>query len=175
MNQEKTLKIALAQLNVTVGAIEDNIDLVIQSAVKATEQGADLLVTPELVVTGYPPEDLLLRDAFLLKVEQGVDKLIEYTKTGVDMVVGYPKSNYSVFDEKRYFVAGSEPVVVEYKDHKLGITVCEDIWHNNAVEQTVEAGASLVINLNASPFHTRKIEPSRWAGRIGFRWSFVCH
>jgi len=92
MNQENTLKIALAQLNVTVGAIENNIDLVIKSAKKAAEQGADLLVTPELVVSGYPPEDLLLRDAFLLKVSQGVQQLVDHSKKGVDMIVGYPKS-----------------------------------------------------------------------------------
>lgn len=184
MTAESTIKIAMAQLNVKVGAIEQNVDAIIAAAKQAEQQNADLLIAAELCITGYPPEDLLLRPGFLAKVEQGLQVLQEYSRSGLDLIVGYPKKvddalfnmagvlvngkllgeyakqelpNYSVFDEKRYFHAGSEALVVDYQGHQLGITICEDIWHDHAVEQSVDAGANLIINLNASPFHTRKI------------------
>ncbi len=184
MSKENSLKIALAQLNLYVGAIEKNVDAILAAAKSAKELGADILVAPELSLTGYPPEDLLLRDGFILRTQTELSRLIESTREGIDLIVGYPKAangklynvagvivdgalvaeyekqelpNYSVFDEKRYFTAGDKACVVDYKGHQLGISICEDIWHNTAVEQSVEAGAGLIINLNASPFHTQKI------------------
>lgn len=184
MSEENNLKIALAQLNTYVGAIEKNTKLIIDAGMEAQKLGAELLVTPELSLTGYPPEDLLLRPGFIARSQEMLKQLIEYSKEGVDLIVGYPKAcgdnlcnmagiivngeliaeyakqelpNYSVFDEKRYFVPGDQACVIDYRGHRLGISICEDIWHDNAVEQSVKAGASLVINLNASPFHTQKI------------------
>lgn len=184
MSKENHLKIALSQLNSHVGALKKNADKIIAAAEQARQQGASILITPELSITGYPPEDLLLRPGFITQTEQMLEKLVEYSKTGIDLIVGYPKAsegklyntagviingelvseynkqelpNYSVFDEKRYFTAGSDACVVDYKGHQLGISICEDIWHNQAVEQSVAAGASLIVNMNASPFHTQKI------------------
>ena len=183
----KPLRLALAQLNVHVGAIENNVDALIHAAQHAKEEGADLLIGAELCITGYPPEDLLFRRGFIHRVEQELQRLIA-SVSGIDMIVGYPKRengqlynvagvivdgalvaeyrkqelpNYSVFDEKRYFVEGKEALVVDYRQHRLGITICEDIWHDGPVEDAAAAGASLIINLNASPYHTQKI-PERF-------------
>ncbi len=184
----QTLKVSLAQLNVHVGAIENNVDALIAATETAKKSGAELLIAAELCLTGYPPEDLLLRPGFIRRVEEQLQRLIDSVK-GIDFIVGYPKRdngvlfniagvvvngklvaeykkqelpNYSVFDEKRYFTSGSDALVVDYKQHKLGITICEDIWHDNAVEQAVAEGATCIINLNGSPYHTEKI-PERFA------------
>ncbi len=189
MSEENNLKIALAQLNTHVGAIENNVDLIISVAEEAKTQGATLLVTPELALTGYPPEDLLLRPGFIARTQKALDQLIAWSESGIDLIVGYPKQkgdqlfnmagvivagkliaeyakqelpNYSVFDEKRYFTPGDQACVVAYQGHHLGISICEDIWHDRAIEQSVAAGAGVIINLNASPFHTQKI-PERLA------------
>ncbi len=184
MSTENTLKISLAQLNPYVGAIGKNAEKILVASDEAQQQGADILVTPELSLTGYPPEDLLLRPGFIKKTEECLETIITYSRQSIAMIVGYPKlnngklynmaaviangelvaeyakqelPNYSVFDEKRYFTPGTDSCVVDFKGHRLGITICEDIWHDHAVEQSVDAGASLVININASPFHTQKI------------------
>ena len=178
------INIALAQINVLVGAIEKNVDQIIAYASKARDElNADLVVCSELVLTGYPPEDLLLRPGFNARVEQQLKRLCE-TVTGIDLIIGYPKKtaeglfnigalvvdgkitheykkiklpNYSVFDEKRYFLAGNEPCVMDYKTIKLGLTVCEDIWHDGPIEDAVAAGAEVIININGSPYHANKI------------------
>jgi NAD+ synthase (glutamine-hydrolysing) len=177
------IKIGLAQINVIVGGIENNVDRIIEFAEQAKKQHCDLLVCAELVLTGYPPEDLLLRPGFNRRVEQQLTRLCETVKD-IDMIVGYPKKtadglfnmgtvivageivheyakidlpNYSVFDEKRYFVAGTEACVFDYKGVSLGLTVCEDIWHDGPVENTVEKGAQVIININGSPYHSDKI------------------
>ena len=186
MNSE--INIALAQINVVVGAIENNVDRIIDFAERARDElNAHLLVCSELVLTGYPPEDLLLRPGFNTRVEQQLQRLCDSVK-GIDLIVGYPKKvneslynigalivdgvitheykkiklpNYSVFDEKRYFVAGSEPCVVDYKGFKLGLTVCEDIWHDGPIESAVKQGAEIIININGSPYHANKIPQRR--------------
>lgn len=188
MNGE--ISIALAQINVVVGAIEENVNRIIEFAQRAkAEFDCDLVVCSELVLTGYPPEDLLLRPGFNTRVEQQLQRLCAAV-TDIDLVVGYPKKtaaglqnigalieagkvtheyakvllpNYSVFDEKRYFNPGKEPCVVHYKGLQLGLTVCEDIWHEGPVEATVAAGAELIININGSPYHTNKIPERRAA------------
>ena len=171
-----------------VGAIEENVDQIIRYAERARDElKCDLLVCAELVLTGYPPEDLLLRPGFNSRVEQQLKRLCE-SVSGIDLIVGYPKKtgeglynigaliqdgkisheyqkiklpNYGVFDEVRYFLAGSEPCVVDYKGIKIGLTVCEDIWHDGPVESSVVAGAELIININGSPYHTNKIPERR--------------
>jgi NAD+ synthase (glutamine-hydrolysing) len=141
-------------------------------------------VFPELTLTGYPPEDLLFRDGFLDDVEAGLQRVRE-SVSGIATIVGYPQRsadgltnaaalinngdlqavyhkrdlpNYSVFDEKRYFVPGNLPCVVELSGVRLGLSICEDIWHKGPVEESVAAGADLIININASPFHMEKVE-----------------
>ncbi len=178
------IKIGLAQINVVVGAIEDNVDRIIEFARRARDLDCDLLVCAELVVTAYPPEDLLMRPGFNSRVEQQLTRLCETVKD-IDLIVGYPKKtseglynmgaliingkiaheyakmdlpNYSVFDEKRYFVPGTTHCVADYKGVKLGLTVCEDIWHDGPVEGAVEQGADIIININGSPYHSKKIE-----------------
>lgn len=180
--------IGLAQINVTVGAIEQNVDLIIEFAERAREQHkCELMICSELVLTGYPPEDLLLRPGFHARVEQQLQRLCDTVK-GVDLIVGYPKKteqglfnmaalisggrivqeyqkmklpNYSVFDEKRYFLAGDQSCVFDYKGIKLGLTICEDIWHDGPIEEAVADGAQVIINVNGSPYHTNKIPERR--------------
>jgi NAD+ synthase (glutamine-hydrolysing) len=182
------ISIALAQINVVVGAIEDNVDKIIEFAERARKNlQSDLMVCSELVITGYPPEDLLLRPGFNSRVEQQLKRLCDSVK-GIDLIVGYPKKtaeglfnvgaliqngeitheykkiklpNYSVFDEKRYFSAGDKPCVIDYRGCLIGLTVCEDIWHAGPVEDTVTAGAQVIININGSPYHTNKIPERR--------------
>jgi len=177
------INIGLAQINVVVGGIENNVDRIIEYADRARELKCDLLVCAELVLTGYPPEDLLMRPGFNSRVEQQLQRLCD-SVSGIDLIVGYPKKtadglfnmgaviangkvvheyakmdlpNYSVFDEKRYFIAGTEYCVFDYKGVKLGLTVCEDIWHHGPVEGAVEQGAQVIININGSPYHSNKI------------------
>lgn len=182
------INIALAQINVLVGAVEQNVDAIIKFADRAREQmQADLLVCSELVLTGYPPEDLLLRPGFNSRIEQQLERLCDSVR-GIDLIVGYPKKtaaglfnigalivdgkitheykkiklpNYSVFDEKRYFLAGEEACVVDYKGVAIGLTVCEDIWHDGPIEQAVKQGAQVIININGSPYHANKIPERR--------------
>jgi len=178
------IKIGLAQINVLVGGIEHNVDKIIDFANQAKhDHGCDLMVCSELVLTGYPPEDLLLRPGFHTRIRQQLERLCEAVKD-IDLIVGYPKKtqeglfnvavlieggkitaeytkiklpNYAVFDEKRYFLPGDQSCVVDYYGIRLGLTVCEDIWHNGPVELAVQDGAELIININGSPYHANKI------------------
>ena len=182
------INIGLAQINVVVGGIEQNVDQIIKFAERARDElKCDLMICSELVLTGYPPEDLLLRPGFNARVEEQLQRLCS-TVDGIDLIIGYPKKtaeglfnigalicdgnitheyakielpNYSVFDEKRYFIAGDKPCVVDYKGVKLGITVCEDIWHDGPIEGAVAEGAELIININGSPYHANKIPERR--------------
>ena len=182
------ISIGLAQINVVVGAIESNVDKIIDFAQRAkNEHDCDLLICSELVLTGYPPEDLLMRPGFNSRVQQELKRLCASVQD-IDLIVGYPKRdadgyfnigaliqkgkitheyrkiklpNYAVFDEKRYFDPGDGPCVVEYKDVVLGLTVCEDIWHRGPVEEAVTVGADVVININGSPYHVNKIPERR--------------
>jgi NAD+ synthase (glutamine-hydrolysing) len=177
------LKIVMAQLNMLVGDISGNAAKVIEAAKQARNQfGADAIVFPELALTGYPPEDLLLRPGFQRQVHKAVE-LIQHRVSGIDVIVGYSLSeggnlynvaslirdgrievtyrkqclpNYSVFDEKRYFTAGEVPAVAHIKGVPVGITICEDVWFERPTRRTAEAGAKLIVNLNASPFSITK-------------------
>ena len=178
----KELRIALIQINPTVGAVFDNFALIKQK-VEELSTSADILVFPELCITGYPPEDLLFRDDFIARSDQAVKQLCE-VGTQSTIIIGHPKRdrgrlynamsiieegdisacyykrylpNYTVFDEKRYFVAGiDKPVVVDLKGARIGLSICEDIWVEGPVKQSVEAGAEMIISINASPFHYNK-------------------
>jgi len=178
----RSLKIALAQCNFHVGDIPGNTQKIIESAEAAASDGAHLIVFSELAVTGYPPEDLLLRPSLELRVRQALEQ-IAAASHNIAIAVGYPVSregqlfncagvwhngqcvgeyakhelpNYQVFDEKRYFSAGSDACVAEVLGVKLGLTVCEDVWFDEPVRKAAEAGADLILNLNASPFHSGK-------------------
>lgn len=177
------LKISLAQLNLLVGDIAGNGRRVMDAAIYARdEQGAHAVVFPELTLTGYPPEDLLLRSELIKRVEQALEEICQGVK-GIDIILGYPRSqdgrlynaagvirdgeiiaeyfkallpNYSVFDEKRYFEPGERPCVVDLGGVPIGLTICEDIWHEGPAARAAEAGARILLNLNASPYHTGK-------------------
>ncbi len=166
-----------------VGDIAGNTGQVIQAALHARdEQQAHAVLFPELTLTGYPPEDLLLRPEFIRRVEQALDQLCHSVR-GIDLIVGYPRlkegklyntagvirdgeiiaeyhkallPNYSVFDEKRYFEPGGDPCVVEIAGTPVGLTICEDIWFREPAARAAEAGAKVLLNLNASPFHSGK-------------------
>ncbi len=178
------LRCALAQLNYTVGDIDGNVEKIIAAAKKARDElCADVVVFTELAVSGYPPDDLLLRQDFLSACRQGLER-IRQSVSGIEVIAGYPEQyqgkvynsaavlsdgqikliyrkhhlpNYGVFDEKRYFHPGDAPGLFLLKGVPVGLSVCEDIWHPGPVEHCVRAGARLVININASPFHIGKI------------------
>ncbi len=177
------LKVAMAQINMTVGDVDGNVARVITYAERARdEQQADVVVFPELTLTGYPPEDLLMRRSFLNWVNEGLQRVMTQLR-GIDVVIGLPRCgddglyngavvirdgeivaeyhkhllpNYSVFDEKRYFQPGHRACVFQCKGVDVGLTICEDIWQTGPAEMAVAAGAQLILNLNASPFYRRK-------------------
>ncbi len=177
------LRVVMAQLNLLVGDIPGNTEKIVAAAREARDRWrADAIVFPELTVTGYPPEDLLLRPGFVGQVEPAMRRLCAEIQ-GITAIVGYPAAtpeglrnsaaviadggiravyhkqclpNYSVFDEKRYFVAGTEPLVFELKGARVGVTICEDVWQAGPARQAAKAGAQLLLNLNASPFHAGK-------------------
>ena len=177
-----SLRIALAQINPTVGDAPGNADRVIAQIDPARALGAGLLVLPELVLSGYPPEDLLFHRGFRRRIDAALERLAA-ASDGIDLLVGYPEysagtiyntaawlrggaviaryrkqslPNYRVFDEKRYFTAGTTAVVVEIAGIKVGLLICEDIWHVAPAAALRSAGAALCISLNASPFQLGK-------------------
>ena len=176
--------LVMGQVNPVVGDVAGNVKKIIKAAEQArVEFNADLVVFPELSLTGYPPEDLLLRPGLTKRVEKGLRKLKKKIK-GVAVLVGHTAGvareelynaasliadgeclgtyfkhhlpNYGVFDEKRYFVEGKEACVIDYKGIKLGITICEDIWFSEPASQALDSGAEIIVNLNASPFRQGK-------------------
>lgn len=176
------MKIAIAQMNCIVGDIAGNAKKIITSATLAKEQGATLVVTPELSLCGYSPEDLLLRPDFLLACE---DALLALAKQLPDIavIVGHPHQqgeqcfnaasvlegghvvatyhkqvlpNYGVFDEERYFVSGSEALVFNHCGVKLGVLICADVWESKPALLAKMAGAELLVAMNGSPFHMKK-------------------
>jgi NAD+ synthase (glutamine-hydrolysing) len=177
------LRIVMAQLDFMVGDVHANADKILHACVRARDElAADVIVFPELALTGYPPEDLLFRKHFIEYVEVAVEHLCREVN-GITAIIGYPLRqgealynvagvicdggvaavyrkqrlpNYSVFDEKRYFTAGDGACVVNIRGIPVGITICEDIWDPAPARQAVTAGAHLLVNINASPFHAGK-------------------
>lgn len=179
-----TLKIALAQLNFTVADIAGNVGKILKAVEHAKQRGADVVVFPELCVTGYPPEDLLLRDDFLNQAQRAVEKLVD-SISGITAVIGFPRRqnggvfnaaaavgdgrivaeyhkmalpNYGVFDEQRYFKVGEHTCLFEINGSRLALTICEDIWQPGIIARNRDAGADIILTLNASPFHAGKMQ-----------------
>jgi NAD+ synthase/NAD+ synthase (glutamine-hydrolysing) len=176
------LKIAIAQINCTVGDLAANADRILAAAQRAQSLGAQVLVTPELALSGYPPEDLLLRPDFFRACQRELQRLAQVTP--IPLIVGYPEQakdgkrynsasllrngkldqtyrkrrlpNYDVFDERRYFDSDSKPCVVDINGVRCGINICEDVWEKGTAEAAREAGAEVLLVLNASPFHLDK-------------------
>jgi NAD+ synthase/NAD+ synthase (glutamine-hydrolysing) len=177
------MKIAVAQINTTVGDFAGNADRIRRAVEAGRAAGAALVVTPELALSGYPPEDLLLRDDFCDQCSAELMKLAPFC-LDIAVIVGYPHRegrtrynaaavlrggrieavyfkqrlpNYQVFDEKRYFETGNRPCVIDVQGRKVGITICEDLWFPEPAAQAKAAGAELLVSLNASPFHRAKL------------------
>ncbi|WP_263771033.1 NAD+ synthase [Propionivibrio soli] len=177
-----SLKIAIAQINATVGELAGNAARIVDFAQRAKARGAHLLLTPELALCGYPPEDLLLRDDFYAACERELEALAKAVD-GITIVVGHPAMrgderfnaatvisggqriatyfkqrlpNYEVFDEERYFESGAEPCVVSVEGVRCGINICADVWEPGAADMAREAGAEILLVLNASPYHIGK-------------------
>jgi NAD+ synthase (glutamine-hydrolysing) len=176
------MRIALAQLDTVVGDIAGNEERIVRAIGDARAAGAQLALAPELAVTGYPPEDLLLKEHFLAAARDSVDRIAEAC-TGIVALVGFPERaddvynaaalcadgevrgiyrklhlpNYGVFDEVRYFQAGPGPAIFELDGVKVGVTICEDIWRPGTPEtEEALAGATLIVNLSASPYTVGK-------------------
>jgi NAD+ synthase (glutamine-hydrolysing) len=183
------MKVVMGQLNTWVGDLQGNTDKVIKTALAVEQQEESImLVFPELTLTGYPPEDLLMRESLHDQIEVALQRLASELPPELFVVVGYPRRageqlfnaagvihggdlvgeyfkqrlpNYQVFDEKRYFAEGVEACVVDVAGIKVGITICEDIWHKEPADAAANLGAEFLINLNASPFHRGK-HKERW-------------
>lgn len=182
----RQLTIVMAQMNPVVGDLRGNADMVVRLARQAiADFQADVVVFPEMCLTGYPPEDILLRPGLYPQVQAALDTICA-AHLPAALVVGYPMMdslderfnmaawiengqvkaaymkqflpNYGPFDEKRYFSPGEQACVVDYKGVRFGLLICEDIWKPTAVARTVEAGAEVLLNMNASPFHAEKHE-----------------
>ena len=179
----RKFRIALAQINVTVGDLPGNMSKIIDMVQRARESGANLVAFPELTVPGYPPEDLLLKPQFLVENRQRMEQIAEASH-GISVVVGFADfvggevynaaavahdgrivgiyhkqflPNYGVFDEDRYFRSGDACPVYVLDGTSVGVNICEDIWY--AVGPTVvqrSVGAEVIVNINGSPFHTGK-------------------
>ena len=179
---KQPLRAALAQLNPTVGDIEGNAARIAERTAEARERGAQLVVFPELALTGYPPEDLLLKTHFMADAAAALEELATTTR-GIVALVGFPEladhvynsaavladgevaavyrkmhlPNYGVFDEQRYFQAGAQPATFELNGVTVGLTICEDIWEPGPPLTTEAlAGAQVIVNLSASPYHREK-------------------
>ncbi len=176
------MRLALAQINTVVGDLEGNRDLILARLGEARDKGADLALFPELAVTGYPPEDLLLRPGFVRAAQRTLGEIAKETR-GIVALVGFPHfdadlfnacavcadgdvkaiyrkrflPNYGVFDEERYFATGRDLVVLEVGETLVGVTICEDMWQPGPPATDLAlAGAELLVNVSASPFHVGK-------------------
>jgi NAD+ synthase (glutamine-hydrolysing) len=176
------VRLALCQMNATVGDIDGNAERIRAGRAAALEAGAAMVLFPELALTGYPPEDLLLREHFLASAAATLQELAAETH-GVVAVVGFPERaedvynsaavladgaihaiyrkvylpNYGVFDEERYFQAGPAGAVIDIGEERVGLTVCEDIWEPGPpASDEALAGATLIVNISASPYHAGK-------------------
>jgi len=183
MSTTQSFTVVMAQLNFVVGATEDNTTLLLNSARKAIEDfDAQIVVFPELTITSYPPEDLLLRPSLARRMNEAMERILT-AKLPATLVFGYPEThegslynslavvdqgklianyrkqclpNYQVFDERRYFKAGHQPCIAEVNGLRLGFTICEDLWDEGPSSQLASESLDLLVNINASPFHRGK-------------------
>ncbi|MFI5304652.1 MAG: NAD+ synthase [Nitrospiria bacterium] len=179
----RSLRLALSQFNSTVGDIHGNAKRISVEIEKLKKEGVDLIAFPELAITGYPPEDLLLKPSFIYENQLALQEVVRAT-SGIGVIVGFVDKrediynsaaflydgkvhgiyhkiylpNYGVFDEERYFRAGSNYPVFNFKGVLIGVNICEDIWYpyGPATVQSVEGNAELIINISASPYHAGK-------------------
>ncbi len=178
-------KIAIAQINVTVGDIAGNSKKILKAWQKANDDGSQLVVFPELCVTGYPPQDLILLPDFRKKAMQAVEEIATQTADGAALIIGcvwedngkiynaallidgrkiihiQPKTmlpNYGIFDEKRLFDAGNGVATIQWRGHKIAILICEDVWHESLVDTLKNQVIEAVFVINASPFEIGKYE-----------------
>src|SRR4029453_9698751 len=176
------MQIAVAQLDQVIGDLSGNAAAILEATGEAHRAGARLVVTPELSLPGYPPQDLLLRPAFVDACARELTAIAERVR-GTPVIVGYPERgngkcynalavlrdgrisqvyrkqylpNYTVFDEERYFEPGSSPCIVDVDGVACGIIICEDVWFPAPAAQARAAGAQLVIVANGSPYHTKQ-------------------
>jgi NAD+ synthase (glutamine-hydrolysing) len=187
----RTLRIGLCQINTTVGDIERNTKKILDYITKGKKMGADLLAFPEMAVTGYPPEDLLLMPKFIEANLKAI-KTIAKATSSITAVVGFVNKdgdifnsaallhggklidvyskiylpNYGVFDEDRYFQAGKENFIFNLKSTPIGLSICEDLWYpgDPIRTQTLYGGAELIVNISSSPYH---------AGKLAFREKMI--
>jgi len=180
---KKEIKLALAQINLCVGDIKQNTIQIIENIHRAKEKyHADIVIFPELAITAYPPEDLLLRPALHSQIKNSLKDICNAAH-GIDVVIGYPLlledklynscslvrdgkiketyhkqllPNYGVFDEKRYFESGDEITIFDLQGIPTALSICEDIWEEGSCQKSKDAGAKLMININASPYHFGK-------------------
>jgi len=183
MAHPQQLRCVLAQLNLVVGDVDGNTSRIVAAAVAARDQHrADVVLVPELAVSGYPPEDLLFHSGMRLQVGRSLERLKQEVR-GITLIAGYPEyvgteifnsavvirdgavianhrkaclPNYRVFDEKRYFTPGTEPTVIEINGVKAGVLVCEDVWDAAPALQARRAGAEVLLVINASPYEVDK-------------------
>lgn len=176
------MKIAISQLNPKVGDLEGNYFKIISEIERGKKEGINLVIFPELVLTGYPPKDLLMKNSFICKNIEYLEKIVSRSRN-ISVILGFVDKiegslynaaafvnngvlqgvqhklnlpNYDVFDEKRYFSLGKESKIFELMGMKIGINICEDIWTEEPTRNLKEKGAELIINLSASPFHAKK-------------------
>ena len=178
-----SITFALAQSHFLVGDISGNVEKMRSLALEAREQGADVIIFPELALLGYPPQDLLLRPSLSGRIKSALSSLSDIED--IVMIVGYPHvdhhgtfnsaailhnghqkgfyhkqylPNYGVFDERRYFDKGRNQVLFDYKGITIGLLICEDLWEKNLIAELKQEGAELIVCLNASPFEVKKQE-----------------
>ena len=180
----KDIQIALAQINLCVGGIEKNTLKIIEYICLAKDQyQANIIIFPELAITSYPPEDLLLRPALHSQINKSLKDICNVAH-GIDVIISYPLlsedklynscslirdgeiketyhkhllPNYGVFDEKRYFEPGNEVSIFDLHGVPTALSICEDIWEQGSCQKAKEAGAKLMVNINASPYHSGKV------------------
>lgn len=177
------IKIQIAQFHPVVGDISNNAKKILDMSIEAHNLGAHMIVFPELALTGYPPEDLLLRTGFINQVEFHINELSKQLPSSIVALFGAPSSvkevlynsaycihknivmhvynkqslpNYGVFDERRYFGSDDKTLVFEHQGRKIGVLICEDAWVGDPLEKACQANADLIISLNASPFQSGK-------------------
>ena len=179
-----SITVSIAQVNPTVGSFKQNLQLIDDAISQAKKNHADVILFPELALTGYPPEDLLFRPTFINKVGDALQKIATMAKD-INVIIGAPifkkgklynmacvlrdgnivheyakqhLPNYRVFDEKRYFNKGKNNGIIEINGHKVGLLICEDIWKKAPAEKAKAAGAEILLVMNASPFRAGKTQ-----------------
>jgi NAD+ synthase (glutamine-hydrolysing) len=183
LSEPKQLRCVMAQLNLVVGDVDGNTSRIIAAANEARDvHGAHVVMLPELAVSGYPPEDLLFHSGMRLQVAESLQRL-QQEISGITLIAGYPEyegatifnaaiviregkiianhrkaclPNYRVFDEKRYFTPGTQPTIIEMNGIRAGVLVCEDAWDSGPARQAREAGAQVLLVINASPYEVDK-------------------